>query len=309
MPDDYEGDGSGTVTFEVHRGDSGDAIAKNLAAAGVIKSRGALYSMILKQKPEPVFQPGSYVLANRMSARAALSALLDPKNMSKMTVPEGSVMSTILQSVSDLIARPRAELDAAAADYGSFGLPAGATSLEGFLFPATYTFTPGTSPHDALQTMVTRMMQALDTAGVPATERLHTVNLASLIQKEARLAPDFPKISRVFLNRLSAGWKLESDATVSYHTRQNRASTTDAERLDASNPYNTYVYPGLPSAPISNPGDVAINAALHPAAGPWMFFVTVDLKTGETVYSTTIEEHNAAVAKWQSWMAANPGFE
>ncbi len=307
-PTDYDSDGTGTVVFEIHQGDSGDTIASNLAAAGIIKSRGSFYSLILKQKPPPVFHPGSYPLANQMSARSALAALLNPSNMNKITVPEGTVMSNILQSIAELIGRPRSELDAAAANIGSFGLPAGATSLEGFLFPATYTFMPGSSPHDALQTMVDRMMHALDSAGVAPADRLKTVNLAALIQKEARLPPDFPKISRVFLNRLSAGWKLESDATVSYYTRHDRASTTDAERLDTANPHNTYVYPGLPVGPISNPGDVAINAALHPAAGPWMFFVTVDLKSGETMYSTTNEEHNVAVARWLSWMAANPEF-
>jgi len=308
-PNDYEGDGSGSVVFEVRRGASGETIAKDLADKGVIKTRGAFYSLVLKQKPQPIFQPGSYPLANQMSARAALAALLNPSNMHKITVPEGAVLSDILQSVAELIGRTRAELEETAADFRSFGLPAEASSLEGFLFPATYTLMPGTPPHDALQTMVDRMMEALNKAGVPPADRFKTVNLAALIQKEARLGPDFVKISRVFQNRLSAGWKLESDATVSYSTRQKRASTTDAERHDPANPYNTYVHPGLPVGPISNPGDVAIDAALHPASGPWLFFVTVNLESGETVYSTTNEEHEAAVARWQAWMAVNPSFQ
>ena len=71
------------------------------------------------------------------------------------------------------------------------------------------------------------------------------------------------------------------------------------------NPYNTYANPGLPIGPIGNPGDVAIDAALHPADGPWLFFVTVNLDTGETVFSTTVDEHEAAVAQLQDWCAAS----
>jgi UPF0755 protein len=116
-------------------------------------------------------------------------------------------------------------------------------------------------------------------------------------------------VSRVFLNRLAIGMLLQSDATVAYGTgHTNTVTTTNAERADASNPYNTYVHPGLPPGPISNPGDLAINAALHPADGPWLYFVTWNLKTGETIFSTTIAEHNAAVAKWQQWMKDNPGY-
>jgi len=116
-------------------------------------------------------------------------------------------------------------------------------------------------------------------------------------------------VSRVFLNRLQQGWDLQSDATVAYGTgNTHTVTTTDAERADAGNPYNTYVHPGLPVGPISNPGDLAINAAIHPAAGTWMFFVTWNLKTGETIFSTTEAEHEAAVAQWQQWMRDNPGY-
>ena len=93
----------------------------------------------------------------------------------------------------------------------------------------------------------------------------------------------------MFQNRLDQGIHLEFDA----------------ERADASNRYNTYANPGLPVGPIGNPGDVAISAAIHPADGTWLFFVPVNLATGETVFSTTIEEHDAAVAQLQEWCAAS----
>ena len=131
--------------------------------------------------------------------------------------------------------------------------------------------------------------------------------LASIVQREAGSnLDDFPKVARVFQNRLDQGMNLESDATVAYGTGNTHTVwTTDAERADASNRYNTYANPGLPIGPIGNPGDVAINAAIRPADGPWLFFVPVNLATGETVFSSTIEEHEAAVARLQEWCAAS----
>ena len=81
--------------------------------------------------------------------------------------------------------------------------------------------------------------------------------------------------------------------------------TSDAERADPGNPYNTYVHPGLPPGPIGNPGDVAIDAALNPADGPWLYFVTVNLETGETVFSATLEEHDAAVQRFLQYLEEN----
>jgi UPF0755 protein len=96
--------------------------------------------------------------------------------------------------------------------------------------------------------------------------------------------------------------RLQSDATVAYGTgHTDRVTTTGAERADADNPYNTYAHDGLPVGPIGLPGDDAIDSALHPADGPWLYFVAVNLKTGETVFSTTEAEHEAAVKQWQSW--------
>jgi UPF0755 protein len=96
--------------------------------------------------------------------------------------------------------------------------------------------------------------------------------------------------------------RLQSDATVAYGTgHTDRVTTTGAERADASNPYNTYARDGLPIGPIGLPGDDAIDAALHPTPGPWLYFVAVNLKTGETVFSTTAAEHDAAVKQWQAW--------
>jgi len=308
---DYKGNGTGEVMFTIKSGDDGGTIATNLAKAGVVKTYDAFYSLLLRQKPDPQFQPGVFKLAKQMSAAAALAALQDPGSRVENTavIPEGTAEKDILQTVADATKIPLADLQSAASNPSAYGLPPQAKSLEGFLFPATYTFAPGTTAQQAIKTMVDRMFQALDDAGVAPENRWNTIVLASIVQREAGLKDDYPKVARVFLNRIAQGWDLQSDATVAYGTgHTDRVTTTDAEREDANNPYNTYVHPGLPVGPISNPGDLAINAVQHPADGTWMYFVTWNLKTGETMFSTTQAEHEAAVEKWQQWMKDNPGY-
>ncbi|MET1016369.1 MAG: endolytic transglycosylase MltG [Leifsonia flava] len=310
-PADYKGDGTGDVNFVIKDGDIGADIAQNLHSEGITASFGAFYDLLLKQSPAPVFQPGAYAMHEKMSAASALTALEDPANRLENTVviPEGTAAVDVYSLISEGTDLPLEDVEAAAKDVASFGLPAEAKTLEGFLFPATYTFDPGVTAPEVLTTMVERSFQALDEAGVAPDKRWDTIRLASLVQKEAGLRDDYYKVSRVFLNRLEQGWKLQSDATVAYGTGNTHVvTTTDAERADEGNLYNTYVYDGLPIGPISNPGDLAIDAALHPADGPWMFFVTWNLDTGETIFSETADEHDAAVAKWLAWMDEHPEY-
>lgn len=313
---DYEGQGTGEVIFMIHEGDTGSSIGDNLVAAHVVASTDAFLEAIDDAATAPVFYPGAYRLAEQMSAKAALDALVDPANKLENTfvIPEGTATVDALPLISEGTGIPLEELQAAAAEPpANYGLPAEATNLEGFLFPATYTLDPDLDAHAVLQTLVDRQFQALDEAGVAPADRWKTIVLAALVQREAGLKDDFYKVSRVFLNRLDpAKWEsglLQSDATVAYGTGNTHlVTTTDAERADASNLYNTYVHPGLPIGPISNPGDLAIDAAVHPADGPWLFFVTWNLDTGETIFSETVEEHDAAVEKWLAWMEEHPEY-
>ena len=303
------------VIVMIHDGNGGSEIAATLVEEGVVKSFDAFYSILLQTTPEPVFQPGAYQLKTKMVASTALDALLDEDTRLNQTVivPEGTAAVDVLAAISEGTDIPLADLQAAAANVAQFGLPAEATTLEGFLFPATYTFSPGETAEVALQTMVNRQYEALDAAGVAVAERWSTIVFASLIQREAGLRDDYYKVSRVFLNRLDpAQWDsglLQSDATVAYGTgKTHLVTTTDAERADADNVYNTYAHPGMVIGPISNPGDLAIDAALHPVDGSWLFFVTINLDSGETAFSTTVEEHDAAVIVWQNWMREHPEY-
>ena len=306
-PNDYTGSGTSPVDITIHDGDSGSDIASTLAKDGVVKTSDAFYTLLLHTKPDPVFQPGVYKVKKQMSAKAALAALQDPKNKLQrtLTIVEGDTEASILPALAKTTGLPLADLQAAAKP-ADFGLPAQAPNLDGFLFPATYTFDPGVDAKTVIKTLVDRSFQALDADGVPADKRYNTVILASIVQKEAGSVADMGKVARVFQNRLDQGMDLQSDATVAYGAGVKTVFTTDAQRADASNPYNTYVHQGLPVGPISNPGDDAIKAALNPTPGPWLYFVAVNLKTGETVFSETEQQHEQAVQQLQDWCNASP---
>ncbi|MBT2499871.1 endolytic transglycosylase MltG [Agromyces sp. ISL-38] len=313
--EDYTGAGTGEVVFMIHDGDTGADIAENLVDEGVTASYDAFYDLLLEQTPDPEFHPGAYQLAEKMSAQSALDALLDPTKKLENTfvIQEGMWASNALAEAATVSEIPIEELQAAAADLPALGLPPEATSVEGFLFPATYTVAPGMTASDLVKMLVDRSFQALDAAGVAPEDRWRTVVKASLIEREAGLRDDYYKVSRVIENRLNPelfeSGLLQFDSTVHYGIGDDSVvTTTDAQRADPGNPYNTYVHPGLPPGPIGNPGDLAIDAAIHPAAGPWLYFVTVDLDSGETVFSSTIEEHEAAVVRFRAWLDEHPEY-
>ena len=310
VEDDYSGEGEGEVLVVIEPGQLGDDIARTLADEGVVMTSQAFYELLLAQDPEPVFHPGVYRLAQRMSSQAALDALLDPANRveNTATIPEGSTGEQTIALLAEATGIPLADFEAAVADPSAYGLPADAPSMEGWLFPSTYTFDPRLSAADIVGQLVAQTVAVLDARGVPVEDRERILTIASIVQSEARRSDDFYRISRVIANRLDAGMNLEMDSTSQYGVGAGKESvwSTD-EALGDDNPWNTYVHPGLPVGPISNPGELAIDAALNPAEGPWIFFATVNLDTGETVFSETIGEHEAAVAQLTEWCAANPG--
>ncbi|MBN9607610.1 MAG: endolytic transglycosylase MltG [Actinomycetales bacterium] len=310
LPNDYTGSGNGQeIVVVVQSGDIGEDVARALADAGVTMTFDAVYDILLEH-PEYTFEPGNYRLQGEMSAQAAIDALLDPANkiVDQVTIPEGTALPDALALVASATGLSVEELSDAAADPSVYGVPATAPDLEGWLFPATYTFDPGVTAQDAIQQMVDRMVQELDDLGVSQdpTERENTLILASIVQRESGGTEDMPKIARVFLNRIDQGMRLQSDATVAYGTGNTHTVwTTDAERADASNPYNTYANDGLPVGPIGLPGSAAIQSVISPADGPWLYFVPINLKTGETVFSETAEEHEAAAQQLRDWCNAS----
>jgi UPF0755 protein len=315
QPTDYTGDGTGQVQITIKQGDTGETISRTLADAGVTRTPQAFYQLLLATKPDPNLQPGVYQLRKRMSAASALELLQDPKSKLAHTllVREGDRETTILQNAATATGLPLDQLQAAASNPAQFGLPPQAKTLEGFLFPATYTFDPGVTPQAVITQLVDRAKQAFTDAGVPTdpNQQWNTVILASIVQLEAGPNPeDLPKIAGVFQNRLNQNMALESDATVHYGLNKfDTVWTTPTQRADASNLYNTYANKGLPPGPIGNPGDEALKAAVHPE-GDYLFFTVVNLQTGETAFAKTADEQDANVAKLQAWCqdAANKAY-
>ncbi|EAR24432.1 hypothetical protein A20C1_03106 [marine actinobacterium PHSC20C1] len=310
LVNDFEGSGNGEeVVVTVNSDDIGSDIARSLNEAGVTMSFDAFYDLLLAQESDPVFFPGNYALQGEMSAQSALDALLDPENKvtDRILITEGTILPNALEIISETSGIPLAELQSASEDLAHFGLPAEAPSLEGYLFPATYEIDGGKDPYAVLDMMVNTMYEKLDAAGVSVEDRHRILTMAALIQREAGPnSDDFYKISRVFYNRLDQGTLLQSDATVAYGTGNlHTVWTTDEERADASNPYNTYANLGLPVGPIGLPGELAIDAALNPVDGDWLFFVPINLKTGETVFNTTVEDHEASAQQLRDWCAAS----
>lgn len=304
---EFSGKGATGTTFVVNRGDDGTVIAKQLVSLGITKE----YSSTLRHiyASNPTFFPGTYLLPKEISTDEAIRILTDPSNMvvNKVMIREGLRLPSVLTALASGTGIQKSDLVSASKDLSSFDIPKSAPSLEGYLFPATYSFSPGLNAHEVLAAMVARTKEQLTKDGVAKMDWHKVLTLASVIQMEARQTPDFYKVSRVFKNRLAIGMHLQSDATVSYGVNGSTVSTSNADRQDP-NRYNTYRYPGLPLGPISGAGATAIDAALNPADGSWLFFCAINLKTGETVFSTTVAEHEKAVARWRAWMLENPGW-
>lgn len=306
---DYEGEGSGSVRFVVNPGDTGRQIADNLVAAGVIMNAGP-FEDALTAKTGKEIQPGTYAMRSKMSSASALGVLRDDgsRQVVRVTIPEGKRATEVYALLSKATGRRLVDYQAAAGNAAAIGLPAEAKgNAEGYLFPATYSFDPGDDAVDQLSTMVAQTRGVLDELGVPEAQRRRVVILGSLIEKEARLDVDRPKVARVLENRIAKKMPLQLDSTVKYpYPPDGKVTTTDAQRA-AKNGYNTYQISGLPVGPIANPGKASLAAAMKPAAGSWLYFVTVNPTTGLTRFATTPAEHDANVRAFQSWCQANRG--
>ena len=309
-PADFTGQGVGSVILEVTPGANGMVIANALKKADVVKSAEAFYQLSLKDARAQSIQPGFYKLRKKMSAEFAMRELSDRANRVEgtVTIPEGSRVGQIVSAIVKGSEIKQADLTSALKKPETLGLPAAAKgNPEGYLYPATYTVEPGMTAIELLQSMVKKTLaveKELDIGTRAKALGLNSeeiITVASILEYEAKKDADYPKVARVLYNRIKAGMALQLDSTVSYVSqRKGDVFTTDAERNNQSQ-YNTYQHQGLPPGPIGSPGQKTIEAALNPAAGSWLYFVAVNLDTGETVFSDTFAEHNKAVAKLQEF--------
>ncbi|WP_309709289.1 endolytic transglycosylase MltG [Pseudolysinimonas sp.] len=313
ISNDYVGEGNGTEALvTIASGDLGDDVARKLHEAKVTLSFDAVWEYLIAREAagDPVvFFPGTFRLQREMSAESAVAAVTDPANqfINQVLITEGMSYHGALEQIAASTEIPIEDLQAAAEDYMSFGVPAEAPNLEGWMFPATYQFDPGVTAQEAIQVTVDEMFARLDALGVAPENRLNILKMAALVQRESGPnVEDMYKIARVFTNRLDQNMLLESDATVAYGTgNTDTVWTTEEERQNPDNLYSTYFHPGLPYGPIGLPGEEAIKAAITPAEGPWLFFVPINLQTGETVFSETASQHQAAAEQLYEWCRAS----
>jgi len=301
---DYAGAGnSPEIILVIESGDIGEDVARKLSEEGVTASFEAVYQILLEDT-SITFQPGTYRLLSEMSAQSALDAIANPENrvLYKVTIPEGVTLSRALEIISENSDIALADLEQAAADPTVYGVNPEGDSLEGYLFPATYTLEPGSSASDVVSMLVDEMIARLDGLGIAPDQWHEVLTKAALIQREARETEDFYKVSVVIDNRIADGMLLQFDSTVTYwENTYGTVWTNDEARANADNPYNTYLYPGLPPGPIGLPGATALDAAISPADAEYRYFVTVNLQSGATVFSETLSEHEAAVQLLREW--------
>jgi UPF0755 protein len=309
-PEDYAGSGHGSVQVTVKPGQSATDIAATLVDKGVVKSAGAFTSAAAAHPEGDTIQPGVYSLREEMSAESALALLLsdDSRVEVQVTVPEGLTTDEIVAVVARDTDISASALEAVLERPGSLGLPAYAEGpADGYLFPASYTIGPGTTAREMLRLMVDRFKEAAADLDLEARARRlglnphDVVTVASLVEAEASRPGDFGKVARVIYNRVDAGIALQLDSTVHYIAGSKGEVYTTDEQRRIDSPYNTYLYPGLPPGAIGAPGEAALEAALDPTPGAWLYFVTVNPDTGKTLFARTLRQHNRNVAKLQAF--------
>ena len=305
---DYAGSGHGSVTVVVPPGASLMSLGPALLADQVIEAVRPFDAAANAAANASALQPGTYQLHYHMNAALAISLLLSGKTRvsNAVTIPEGLRASQIAAVLAKKTGYPVSDfMKIINHPPAALGLPAYAGGkVEGYLFPDTYSLQPKEKPLQILQTMVAEFKQKV--AGLHLAAQARAVNLtpaqvitiASLVQAEGNGA-DFGQISRVIDNRLNQGMKLGFDSTVFYALGTYGTSAT-IKQTQYNSPYNTYLHTGLPPGAIDSPGLAAIQAALHPPHGPWLYFITVNLKTGLTKFT-------ASYTQFQQWQAQAQG--
>ncbi len=314
VADDYPGPGSGSVEVTVDVGESGTQIGQSLVDAGVVKSLEAFTRAFTANKAATSIRPGTYTLKLQMSASDAVAALLDEANRSDntVTVTPGQTAAQIVERITAVTSFTTDEVEAALKDSAGIGLPAEAGgNAEGWLAPGSYEVASTDTPTTLLAEMVKGTVKELDDLGVAAADREAVLIKASILEREVNIDEYLPKVARVIENRLadtSAETKgfLQMDSTVLYGVGKTGGVPT-AEDMANDNPYNTYVHQGLPPTPIAQPATSAITAVLDPAEGDWLYYVTVNLDTGETLFATTYAEQQKNIEMFKEYCAANSG--
>jgi UPF0755 protein len=307
---DYAGAGTGEVTVIVSGGDTITEIGRKLQEAGVILSAESFVNAASVDDRAGSIGPGRYTMRRQMNSIEALDLMLDPASRadSRLVLPEGLRLEQTVSISADATSLPKADFQKALQEPEELGLPEYAKDRpEGFMFPATYDLTGEETARGLLRQLVKRFNQA--SADVGLEEQAREVGLtpyqalivASLLQAE--VAPgDFAKAARVVYNRLELDMPLQFDSTVSYALGLTDIQLNE-EQLKTASPYNTYLRRGLPPRPINSPGEAAMEAALNPAKGKWLYFVSVDPRTNETKFARSYDKFLELKREFQANLA------
>lgn len=304
-PEDFAGPGEGEVCFMVLAGDSVSSVGDRLEDEGVVASSEA-FSEAAEAEGAGVF-PGSFALKRKMDAAGAVEILADIKNdgcVSELTFLPGKTVKDIVALLAENTEFSKAAYNKVLDNPESLGLPPEANgNAEGYLYPGSYEVDRKDTPRTILAAMVDRWhseTEELDFERRAARLGYDThemLTIASLVEAEGSTVSDADKarIARVIFNRLenptaeTAGF-LGIDSTVAYALGFNPGVALTQEQLEVDSPYNTRENKGLPPGPIESPSLDSIEAALNPAEGDWLYWVTVNLKTGETKFADTHDE-------------------
>lgn len=308
---DYIGSGSGSVSVTVSRGDSLTKIGNTLQADGVVKSVESFTTAAANNEQSSSIGPGVYTMQLQMSGESALALMLDPASRaaSRLVLPEGLRMDETVDLATSATGLPTTDFEQVLANPDALALPGWAESRpEGFMFPATYDLVGDENAETILGALVKRFNQSATSIDLEAraaqTDRspYEILTVASLLEGEV-IPEDFAKVSAVVYNRLKAKMPLQFDSTVSYALGLDELELS-ADQLDTESPYNTYKVTGLPPTPINSPGESALEAALSPAKGKWLYFVTVNPDTGETKFARTYEKFLKLKVEYRAFLDA-----
>lgn len=304
-PDFLNGAPGPEVVVSIKQGISGSEIARILAEQGVVKSAEAFFRTAVSDPRSNRIAPGEHRLETRIPAKTALNQLLDPNRIESLViVRDGARLSEIIQTLLDE-GFTKQDVDLALNSVTQpplFSLPTNVPKrlrLEGFLYPAFYSYEKGDDATSILSRMTARFAEATQGINWNASARYtpyQLLTIASLVESEG--TPDVHgKVARVIYNRLSKGMPLQLDSTVHYifnRRGQIQLSTQDTRKKDL---YNTFVNRGLPPGPIGSPTLASIKATLTPEPGPWLYFVTV--RPNETRFTDSYEEFLSFKAEYK----------
>lgn len=295
------------VRIDVAEGEPAAVVADELEKQGVIHSALLFRAALKFSGAETSIKPGSYLVDPQNNMMEILNQLEKGNfKLRLITIPEGLTVKEVARTLEkNGVAKAKDVMRASEEKVYKVNNKK-LDSLEGYLLPETYDFPEEYCPGDMLEAMI----KSFNKNVLPIYERrkdklphklsLHqVVTLASMVEREAQVPSERPKIARVYYNRLNRGMKMECDATIQYALGKPKEILKYSD-LKIKSPYNTYMYKGLPPGPIASPGIDCIRAVLNPEKHEYFFYVRNDVKDdGSHVFSRTFSEHNAAIRNYQ----------